>query len=828
MKLNPYFLTFLICVNGMTTVLAKDYEFDASQIGNTNNGIDISIFNNGGQLPGTYSVDIYVNKKYSIQKDIYFYNVYDLNGKPVLTPCLTRELLLNLDILVDNYPEAAEIKPENENRFCTVPEAIPQAQVDFSLAAQELYISVPQVAMQKKIYGIASQDKWDDGISAFRLNYDINGAKTTFSSGEQKSRDELWSTLQPGLNYGSWRVRNITGFSKRSSEAAVWQRGITYASTALRPIKSTLTAGESFTQSDIFEPFMIRGIILNTDEGMYPANMRAFSPVVKGIARTQAKVTVTSNGIAIFNDMVPPGPFILDSLPLFTQQGELLVTIDEADGQRQTFTVPWQAPAIAVPDGYFRYSISAGEYQAGGFKASNTQVFQSTAVYGLNDRITLYGGYQRASDFYAILSGAGASLGSLGSTSLDYSHSASTFSDQASWEIWRFRYSSQIESSGTGLQLESRRYMSPGIQTLPMVIQSAGRKAEERNGPRTQYSVALSQSASQYGSLYINASHQGNYDGSKNQNLGGGYSLSLPGTGTLMLDWYEQNTTHTRSEKMKERIISLMLNFPLERITAAPINMSYRRTAFRNNITQDFALNGASSDQSFFWNAGHSTENSSASENIKTSSVQLMLDTRSAQLGAWYSSNNNWQTAGTGISGGLLVHHKGITAGPSLGETVTLVDAKGADNVSIFNTSNIVTDSRGYALIPSVAPYQTTNISLDPSTLAENFEIGHTDATVTPTRGAIIPATFSVVTGNQAVFSLKLKNEHPVPFGAVASLAEGDSMGIIDEFGRLFMAGLPDAGTINIKWGKEYCSINFNLSEKNKESAFHMLSTVCA
>lgn len=828
MKLYPCFLIFFIGVNGITTALAKDYEFDASQLGNADSSIDVSIFNSGGQLPGTYSVDIYVNKNLSMHKDIYFYNVYDRQGKPVLTPCLSRELLLSLDILVDNYPQAAETRPENENRLCAVPEAIPQAQVEFSLAAQELHLSVPQVALQKKLYGIAPQEKWDDGIPAFRLNYNVNGARTTFRSGENKSRDELWSTLQPGLNYGSWRVRNITGFSKSSGEGAVWQRGVTYAYTAVNRLKSTLTAGETFTRSDIFEPFILRGLTLDTDEGMYPANMRVFSPVVKGIARTQAKVTVTGNGITIFSDVVPPGPFILDSLPLFTQRGELLVTIDEADGQRQTFTVPWQAPAIAVPDGYFRYSVAAGEYQGGGFQKNTPRIFQSTAVYGLNDRITLYGGYQQTPDFYAILSGAGASLGSLGSTSLDYSRSASTLSDKSSWGIWRLRYSSQIASSGTGIQLEGTRYMSPGTQTLATVIQSGGRLEEERNGPRTQYSLSLSQSASEYGSFYMNASRQGNYDGSKNDNIGGGYTLPLPLQGSLMLDWYEQNRTNTRSEKMKERIVSLSLNLPLEKITTVPVNVSYRRTAFLNSITQDYALNGASSDQSFFWNAGHTTEKASSSASVKTTSVQVMLDTRAAQLGAWYSNSNNWQTAGTSASGGLLIHRNGMTAGPSLGETVTLVNAKGAENVSIFNAGSAVTDSRGYALIPSTAPYQTTNISLDPSTVAENVEIGQTDATVTPTRGAIIPATFSAITGNQAMFTLKRKSEHPVPFGAVASLKEGDATGIVDELGRLFMAGLPDAGTINIKWGKEHCSISFSLTDENKKSDLHMLSAVCA
>lgn len=828
MKIHLFYINFLLLVSGIMPVLGKEYQFDASQLGNAVSGVDVDIFNDGGQLPGTYPVDIYVNNNLEMQKDIYFYNTYSNKEKPVLEPCLNRKILIQLGILIDNYPQAREISAGGEAGMCTVLKEIPHFQIDFNLLNQELHITVPQVAIRKKSYGIASQESWDDGISAFRLNYDISGARTKFSDGADRSNDEVWSTFQPGLNYRGWRLRNLTNITKRSGENASWERGVTYATTSFNAIKSSMTIGEIFTHSDIFQPYLIRGMTLNTDEGMYPSSMRIFSPVVKGIARTQAKVTVISNGITLFSDLVPPGPFQLDELPLFSQKGELLVTINEADGQRQEFTVPWQAPAIAVPEGYLRYSVIAGEYQSNGVQSKKPEVFQSTAIYGLNERITLYAGYQGTSEFYALLSGAGASLGSYGSTSLDYSLSRNSRSGHPAWGIWRLRYSSQIESSGTGLQLENIRYTSSGTQTLSSAVYSSDKAIADKNSPRSQLNLSLNQSARQYGSFYINASYQQNFDGSKNQNLGGGYSWSIPGSGNLMLDWYEQNTTR-ESEKKKERIISLMLNLPLEKVTGFPFNSAYRRTAFGKSITQDYTFSGSSTDQSFFWNAGHNIEKSPSSENVKTTSVQLMLETRSAQMSAWYSHNNAWETTGTSISGGMIIHSDGITAGPSLGETITLVDTGGAGNASFFNAPNVAADSRGYAIIPSVPPYQATNISLDPSTLADNVEIEHTDTTVTPTRGAITSAKFSSRTGNQAFFSLRRKNGDPVPFGSVASLStgEGESTGIVDEFGRVFMAGLPDAGVINIKSGKERCNINYKLNDENKKSDIYMLSEVC-
>lgn len=827
MKLSYLCIIAFLSANEIVAAQAKNYQFDASQLGSLENSVDVSIFNNGGQMPGSYSVDIYINNNLSMQKEIYFYNIYDDSGKPVLKPCLSRELIIQLDILIDNYPKAKEYTLENGNRLCTFLEKIPHAKVDFSLARQELYISVPQIAIKRKTHGVAPMDKWDDGISAFRLNYDISGSRTTFRFGQDNSRDEIWSNLQPGLNYRGWRIRSMTNVIKRSSENTDWQRGITYATTSFESLKSSLTIGETFTNSDIFQPYLIHGFTLSTDEGMYPSSMRIFSPVVKGIARTQAKVTVTSNGIILFSDFVPPGPFILDELTNFSQKGELMVTIYESDGQKQSFTVPWQAPAIAVPENYLKYSIAAGEYNSEGTMSKKESIFQSTAIYGLNDRITFYGGYQGTADFYALLSGAGASLGSLGSISIDHSLSRNRRSGHPVGGIWRLRYTNQNESSGTGFQLENIRYRSPNTETLSSAIFSSDQIKNNKNGPRARYNISLNQSANQYGSFYINASYQENFDESKNQNLGGGYSWSLPSEGSLMLDWHEQNSTTRQSAKMKERIISLMLNLPLEKITGFPVNSSYRRSAFSNGITQDYAFSGSSSDQTFFWNAGHNTEKSSTSGILETSSAQFMLKTRSSQLGAWYSNNNAWKTAGTTISGGLIIHSDGITTGPSLGETISLLETGGAKNVGIYTSPNISTDSRGYAFIPSLAPYKTTNISLDPSTLSDNVEIEKTDITVTPTRGAIISAKFSARIGNQVFFTLRQKNGDTVPFGSIASLTQGESSGIVDELSRLFMAGLPDSGVINIKWGNEHCFVNYKLRAEYKESGPRTMSAVC-
>lgn len=67
---------------------------------------------------------------------------------------------------------------------------------------------------------------------------------------------------------------------------------------------------------------------------MVPYYQWNFAPVVRGIARTQARVEVLRDGYTVSNELVPSGPFELTNLPL-GGSGELKVIIHESDGTKQ-------------------------------------------------------------------------------------------------------------------------------------------------------------------------------------------------------------------------------------------------------------------------------------------------------------------------------------------------------------------------------------------------------------------------------------------------------------------------------------------------------------
>ena len=104
---------------------------------------------------------------------------------------------------------------------------------------------------------------------------------------------------------------------------------------------STLRLGQGWTDGTFFDSVSFIGGRLATDVRMLPGSRRGFAPSVSGVARTNARVTVTQNGALLYEATVPPGKFTFDDLYPTNAGGDLQVTIHEADGSQDTFTVPY-------------------------------------------------------------------------------------------------------------------------------------------------------------------------------------------------------------------------------------------------------------------------------------------------------------------------------------------------------------------------------------------------------------------------------------------------------------------------------------------------------
>ncbi|MFI0604948.1 fimbria/pilus outer membrane usher protein [Escherichia coli] len=825
----------------------RTYSFDSTLLNGDKKNIDLTLFEEGAQLPGIYPVDIILNGSRVDSREMFFHSEHDSDGAPYLKTCLTRDMLIRYGVKIEMYPELFHVRNNKNNagveEECADLSVIPHATETFQFSSQQLRLGIPQAALRPPLRGIAPEALWDDGITAFLMNWQANVSRSEYRKYGHSVSDNFWGSIEPGFNLGSWRIRNLMTWSKSSTQSGNWESVYTRAERGLNNIKSRLTLGDDYTPSDVFDSLPFRGVMLGSDESMVPYNQRAFAPVVRGVARTQARIEVRQNGYLIQSQTVAPGAFALTDLPLTSSGGDLQVTVLESDGTTQVFTVPFTTPAIALREGYMKYTVAAGQYRPSDSAVEHSLLGQLTSIYGLPYGFTIFGGVQMAEYYLAGALGGGWSLGELGAISVDsiYARSQLKGKDHEAGNTWRVRYNKSFELTDTSFTVASYQYSSAGYHSLPNVLDSyrdgqTGSFDYSDNRLR-RTTLNLTQPFGIIGSVSLYGSRDEYRDNRAKQDsvgvtLGGSWnniSWSVNGSRNRNLGIYKGLGGKT------ENRISLWMSVPLERWLGNAANDIRATTQILKSSGQktryEVGMNGNAFDRRLNWDI--SEEMVPGSENSSDSSrVNLRWQGTYGELTGMYGYSSHMRQMSAGISGSMVAHSEGLTLGQRTGDTTALVIAPGISGASVGGWPGVRTDYNGYTLAGYMSPYQENIITMDPSTFKENAEVVQTDVRVVPTKGAVVKARFETRVGERALIKLTRHDGTPVPFGSVVTLEGGknsnSSVGIAGNNGEVYMNGLPKRGRLKVVWGDNNpCHSSYHLTDKKGSAGIFLTSAVC-
>lgn len=601
------------------TAFAREY-FNPALLGIDGPGkelTDLSAFEEGiGQMPGTYRVDVIVNKSSAGVHDVNFVMQKDTAGNTTLQPCFSVDSLREFGIRTDAFPNLAG------HGDCANLAAIPQASAEFAFERQQLRLSIPQAAVDSHARGYVAPERLDEGINALLLNYSFSGANTEARRGDMTDSDSYYLSLRPGLNIGPWRIRNYSTWNRNvngDSANESWDSLYTYAQRNIIALKSQLTFGDSTAPSELFDSVPFRGAQLASDDDMLPDSLRGYAPVVRGIARTNAQVIIKQNGYTIYQSYVSPGAFEITDMYPTGSSGDLDVTIKEADGSEQHQTVAFASLPILQREGRLKYSVTSGQYRPYESDIDKKMFTQATLIYGLPAGFTVYGGGQFSQHYKSLLTGLGKNLGELGAVSVDGTQAWSTQKDQdkESGQSWRIRYSKNILETGTNISISGYRYSTSGYYTLPEVLDTWRDDESQNNNDRrrNRAELQLNQSiGASLGSLSLNAISEDYWNSDrKMRSLGVGYSNSWGGVTYNINYSYNRNTTDSDdSDKIydEDQVFSLSINIPLDRWLSHSYATYNLNTSKRGNTNHTVGLNGSAlEDNNLNWSLQQSETN---------------------------------------------------------------------------------------------------------------------------------------------------------------------------------------------------------------------------
>lgn len=778
--------------------------------------VDLSVFAHSNRvLPGTRTVVLRLNRQTLGTRDIEF---VAQKGKEDAQPCFTVTALEELGVNVKAFAPLQSMDPTS----CTGPlAAIPQTSTAYDHQQNILDVSIPQAALNRRARGLVSSELWDSGKTAFWSSYRLGHNQMRLSgSGNSNS---TFASFRNGLNLGEWRLRNNASFYQSGGEST-WDWTDVYAERSIAPWRSWLRLGASTTPGSIFSSSRFRGLQIQSDESMLADSQRGYAPVVRGIANSNAKVTVRQNGYVVYTTFVPAGPFVIDDLYSTPGGGDLEVEIEEMGGRVTRFSQPFSALPLMVREGVFNYNFVVGQHRSR-FGSDRPMMSQLTMAYGLPLGMTAYGGTTVAAGSYqAGALGMALNMKTLGAVSADVTGSRSKDQDgrDISGVAARVQYAKSFPGSGTDFTLAGYRYNSQGFRSLDDAVQDRSGWSDLGNrglSRANEYQLSLSQrvgslasvSFNYFGVTYRNAPRNSTFAQlSVSSSIGRvGYAVTY---GVNRNPWNDREST-----------VMFTMNIPLGGSHSASYSMSRNS---QQGVSHDASLSGSLTDDyalTYALQAGVSNGSGSGAHGF--GSLGYSAPIGMANISHAYSRSSS--NTNLDLSGAILIDDKGVLLGQSMGETAVIVEAPGAAGVEVESYPGVRTNSAGRALLPYANPYRENRISLKPNYDDVNATLEQNVQTVVPTRGAVVVAKFDTEIGRAMLVVLRNGEGTELPFGAAIFDKDNEQKGIVGPVGRAWLTGLAGTSRFTVKWGanqEKQCTFDIDVAtgkpvaeEKSKE-----------
>ena len=794
--------------------------------------VDMSAFEKGLALsPGFYSMSVNVNHRPTTGRKV---ELRLFEGR--LEPVFAVKDLMRWPLRDSVMKDLAEKNPDEELFPLSAHFEGAKAEVDGHSQTIDVSLAQRYVKDESGWVDIAPEALWEDGINGAIVTANVTAAHLKTREGPSIESADMTATFNGQMNIGPWRFfSNVSmtggenrreGQSESRFETNLWN---TYLERDWRAVKGIVSAGEITTAGDIFESFPAEGIRLRTNEGMLPVRDRAYTPIVEGVAETEATIIVRQHDRIIQSINVAPGPFRLDQLPVMARDGEIEVVIREADGKERLLSVPYASVPRMLKAGQYRYDLAAGRYSRDEAPENSTGYFLTgTLEAGLPLDVTMSGGLLLSENYRALNLGSALSLGPAGAMSLDMTY-AKTDEEPAlgraasDGSSWRLRYEKTFERTGTSITFTHKRRPETGYRDFAETFSE--KRSDEEDSPRhasgmkSDWNAVMAQPLGRFGAVSAGYSEtkvrerEGDY-----RSYHVNYAVNLKGVGVsarLSRDYRRNPDDEWAADKRFFVTVSLPFDlFWRENPLAIPeavrgLRAEYGGT-FRESPTgttetvNRLSLSGSSLDGNLGWNLSVNDNNRQSSE----AGASLNWTGNRMAADAGITQNKRLTSMRFGFNGGLLLHADGLTPMRTTSGSVVLVEVPDLEGVTVKSAPDRTTDSNGFLVLDYLTDYSRNDVIVNASSLPEGaLMLDYSDRTIYPTRGSINKVTFNVRMGTHALFIFKEAGV-PLPFGSVVTLLDASGQddrsvqGIVGEGGRVYLTGIPAEGRLAVTRGE--------------------------
>ena len=794
-----------------------DLEFDTDFLrGKAFRSLDpLAIKRLGLARPGTFDTEIFRNDS-PITKTQLLLIANPLNEEAPAKACITPALFSQLG----TKPQAmsakglALIKSQQlqqskssdggvANPNCLpIDEWIEGANAEFDASELRLDISIAQAYLNKQSIQSVPKELLVRGVDAGFVNYNLNG----FNSGNLTSQ---FLGLRGGVNLSGWQFRQSVTYSQTNNTSGQFIVGETVVNRPLLDLNANLAIGDTGTFSPVIGSTSIRGVRISSEEALYPDEERSFKPLVRGVARTNARVRVSQNNTVFFEQNVPPGPFEFTELNPLSTVGNLQVLVSEADGSEQRFVVPYSFSAGKLNPGSWRYSVATGLYR--NYTSAQTNgLLQGYLRYGLNSYLSPTVEVLLAANYsnLGLQANVNHELGGLSFNSL-FSHFSEPLQTRQghAQSVTYYAPAWRSLSMGVGLSNQSQQYISPSA-----ALNAAAGQVTADAFKNSQY-LTMGMGNNDWGSLSLSTARSTSWTQTGvTQQYRLGYSVS----------WHQVGFFTSMDRSISPDGQTVVDGFSIS--ASIPLNFSNSNSRVQVGSTQtstsaasqSVAVNGSLLDNQFGYNFNHAQSNSVAND-----SANLSMQHPWGYVSGSLSSGRGIQQTGISLGGGLVAHSQGVILSPALGQTFAIVEIPKGEGATVLGSKARI-NSSGFGVVPSLSPYYQNDVQISLEGASTELEIDNATQKVAPVDGSIVRLKFNSSSGRPLLITFQVDKEARIPIGATISDSEGKELGTVGQGNRGLVRVSKPRDRIKVVWGDkadETCFTNYVVDDKASTNA---------
>lgn len=817
----------------------SEYVFDELMFkGKSINPEVLSRLNTRGSIePGIYPLEIYTNGAPSGRAEV---PVYLVNNKSAI--CLTEDILQRIGVKPDIVETLVVISLE-KNAFhhalsCFDLDALDNTEIKISNIDQRLIVNLPSNYLYYLPKDYIPVENLAVGNSMAFLNYYVNQYHRDFSGHINSKDDSVFATFSTGMNFGLWRLRHESNYSYSRNSGKTrddWNNIRTYVKRALPSIQSKLTIGQNYTTGSLLSGLSYTGVELASEMRMLPASMRDYAPMIRGVANTNAKVTVRQNDIIIYEKTVAPGTFEINDVQSTYYKSDFYVTVEEADGVVHTFIVPYIMNAQLLRPGLSQYSLVAGKLRQDGI--DETYFGDATYQLGLSNDVTLNSGLRVSRNYASVLLGAvyGSPIGAF-SSNITTSH-AKVNDDRKNGWIWDLDYSHSIYPTNTSFSLGGSLYSHSEYLNITDVAflrrpnyreDHAYRYYQLRARARALVSQSISDSSTVFASyssdFYRNTSDKATqFQLGYNKTFDNNISMSASVIRQRSLGGFESQSGTS------DTTYSISLSMPLQNKQYSPFLSSTVSHSKESGTYYQAGLNGQIGEENRNnYNVNMAYDDGRYNDNRFTvgAGIQSQRDLFTVGLNA-SKGKDYWQQSSF-LRGAAVFHSGGVTFAPYVSDTFALVEAKGAEGATIGNGIGTKVNRSGYAIYPSLIPYQYNTIYINTEGTKNSVDIVDGSYRVAPFSGMAVKVKFLTSQGYPLL--INVKNDSVIPLGSVITDGSGQFVSMMGQANQVYLRANDLQGSLTVAWGdgeEDHCDVNYDISQQDLTLSLIQIDSEC-